>query len=108
MERKYLIFLAATIAVISIYGIVTMQLLVALAGIALIFGILFLVRYIERRPAGSSPESEGEAIVAAALVAMVGTMISQWIVWAAILGVILVSQQSLGRIEKRLDALEQR
>lgn len=108
MEKKYLILLTATIAVVGIYGVVTMQLLVAVAIIALILGILFLVRYLESRSTGSSTETEGEAIVAAALVALVGTMISQWIVWAAILGVILISQQSLGRIEKRLDALEKR
>jgi hypothetical protein len=108
METKYLILLTAVIAVIGVYGVISMQLLVAVIAIAVILAILLIVRFFEKYPSGARPESEGEAIVAAALIALVGTMVSQWIVWAAILGVILISQQSLARIEKRLDALEKR
>jgi len=52
--------------------------------------------------------TEGEAIVAAALIALIVMMVSQWIVWAAVLGVLLITRQSVARIEKKLDVLEKR
>lgn len=106
METKYLVLLTAIIAVIGVYGVISMQLLLAVIVIAVILAILLLVRFFEKYPSGSRTETEGEAIVAAALIALVGTMVSQWIVWAAILGVLLITRQSVARIEKRLDVLE--
>src|SRR5512136_1525113 len=102
MKTKYLVLLTAVIAAIGIYGIVTMQPLVALVVIALILAILFLVRYFEMHPFGFSPVSEGEAIVAAALIALLGMVVSPWIVWAAVIAVLLLLQQSVARIEKQL------
>ena len=106
METKYLVLLTAVIAVIGVYGVISMQLLFAVIAIAVILAILLFVRFFEKYPSGSRTETEGEAIVAAALIALVGTMVSQWIVWAAVLGVLLITQQSVARIENRLDALE--
>jgi hypothetical protein len=105
MKTKYLILLTAVIACIGVYGIVTMQPLYALVVIALILAILFLIRYFEMHPFGFSPVSEGEAIVAAALIALLGMVISQWIVWAAVIAILLLLQQSVGRIEKQLGML---
>jgi type III secretory pathway component EscS len=59
-------------------------------------------------PFGFSPVIEGEIIVAAALIALVGIIVSPRVVWAAIIGVLLILQQSVARIEKRLDAMENR
>ena len=103
METRYLILLTAVIAAIGVYGIVTMQPMVSLVVIALILAILFLIRYFEMHPFGFSPASEGEAIVAAALIALVGIIVSPWIVWAAVIAILLLLQQSVARIEKRLD-----
>ena len=103
METRYLILLTAVIAAIGVDGIVTMQPIVSLVVIALILAILFLIRYFEMHPFGFSPASEGEAIVAAALIALVGIIVSPWIVWAAVIAILLLLQQSVARIEKRLD-----
>jgi hypothetical protein len=80
-----------------------MQPMVALVVIALILAILFLIRYFEMHPFGFSPVSEGEAIVAAALIALVGIIVSPWVVWASVIAILLLIQQSVARIEKRLD-----
>ena len=69
MEQKYLLLLTAVIAVIAVTGIITMQLLSAVVAIALILAVLIIVRFYEKCPSGSRTESEGEAIVAAALIA---------------------------------------
>jgi hypothetical protein len=105
METRYLILLTAVIAAIGVYGIVTMQPMVALVVIALILAILFLIRYFEMHPFGFSPASEGEAIVAAALIALVGLIVSPWIVWAAVIAILLLIQQSVARIEKQLSLM---
>lgn len=108
MEQKYLILLTAVIAVIAVSGIITMQLLLAVIAIAFVLAALLVVRYFENRSTGSGIETEGEAILAGALIALVGIMVSPWIVWAAIIGVLLITQQSVARIEKRLDAMEKK
>ncbi len=105
METKFVILLTAVIAAIGLYGIISMQPLVALVVIALILAILFLIRYFEMHPFGFSPASEGEAIVAAALIALVGIIVSPWIVWAAVIAILLLLQQSFARIEQRLVVL---
>jgi hypothetical protein len=105
METRYLILLTAVIAAIGVYGIVTVQPIVALVVIALILAILFLIRYFEMHPFGFSPVSEGEAIVAAAFIALVGIIISPWIVWAAVIAILLLIQQSVVRIERQLGVL---
>ncbi|MFA5268778.1 MAG: hypothetical protein WC379_12480 [Methanoregula sp.] len=106
MEQKYLILLTAVIAAIAVYGIISMQFLVAIIVIAFVLAFILVVRHFENRYTGSGIETEGEAILAGALVALAGMMISPWIVWAAIIGVLLITQQSVARIEKRLDAME--
>lgn len=106
MEQKYLILLTAVIAVIAVFGIITMQLPLAIIAIIFVLVALLLVRIFENRYTGSGIETEGEAILAASLIALAGMMISQWVVWAAIIGVLLITQQSVARIEKRLDAME--
>jgi hypothetical protein len=105
METKFVIILTAIIAAIGLYGIISMQPLVALVVIALILAILFLIRYFEMHPFGFSPASEGEAIVAAAFIALVGMIVSPWIVWAAVIAILLLLQQSVVRIERQLGVL---
>lgn len=108
MERIYFALLAVVIVLVGMIGVVTMQLVGALIVIALILGILLLVRYFDTHTTRSENETEEEAIVAAALIALVGIAVSQWIVWAAIIGILLITRQSVARIEKRLDAMENR
>ncbi len=105
MKTKYLVLLTAAIAAIGVYGVVTMQPMVSLVVIALILAILFLIRYFEMHPFGFSPVIEGETIVAAALIALVGIIVSPWVVWAAVIAILLLLQQSLVRIESRLNII---
>jgi len=102
MEQKYLILLTFVIAVIAVSGIITMQLLLAVIAIAMVLAVLLVVRFFKKIPSESRPESEGEAFLAGALIALAGMVVSPWIVWAAIIGVLLIIQQSVARIEKNL------
>jgi hypothetical protein len=73
-------------------GIVTMQLLVAIIVIALILTVLLISVSSRSTPPGPAPRPRGEAIVAAALFVLVGILVSEWIVWTAIIGVLLLPQ----------------
>jgi len=105
MEQKYLL-LTAIIAVAAISGIILMELPLAVIAIVFVLVALLLIYIFKDHYTGSGIETEGEAILAAALIALAGMMISPWIVWAAIIGVLLITRQSIARIEKRLDAME--
>jgi len=105
MEQKNLL-LTAIIAVAAISGIILMELPLAVIAIVFVLVALLLIYIFKDHYTGSGIETEGEAILAAALIALAGMMISQWIVWAAIIGVLLITRQSIARIEKRLDAME--
>jgi hypothetical protein len=108
MEQKYFILLTAVIAAIAVFGIITMQLSVAVIAIFFVLVGLLLVRGFGCRYTGPGIETEGEAILAGVLIALAGMMVSEWIVWAAIVGILLITLQSVVRIGKRLDAIENR
>jgi len=107
-RNRYLI-LIAVIGIAAIYGIVTMQLLVALIVIALAVLCILGWQYLRTRGSETAIEkSEGEAVLAAGLITMVALAGMQFVVWAIGLAFIFMVHQSLARIERRLDALERR
>jgi hypothetical protein len=108
-RTKIFVLLAGLIIAIALVGAVTMQLLAAAVAIVLIVAGALLISFLHGR-IGVREElpGEGEAIVAAVLFALVGMAVSQWLLWAVALAVLFMIQQSVSRIEKRLDMLENR
>lgn len=106
LDKKHLLIVAAIIIAIGVYGALTAQVLIATVLIVLVAGCtLILNRYREGRLVLDDPEG-GEAILAAVIVTVVGMLVSQWLLWAVALAALLLIQQSLQRIERRLGALE--
>lgn len=112
VQKHYLLIVTLALAAVAIYGIITMQLLVAaivgglIAGIALLFRLLQKIR---RQPSGCScfeAMDDGSIIIAAALFAFIGMAISVWVVWAVALAVLFHIQQLLARIERHLAETE--
>ncbi|HII98452.1 MAG TPA: hypothetical protein HA272_04130 [Methanoregula sp.] len=107
-KNRYLV-LIAVIGIAAIYGIVTMQLLVALIAVALaVLGVLGWQYLRTRRSETAIEQGEGEAVLAAGLITLVALAGMQFIVWAIGLAFIFMVHQSLARIERRMDALERR
>lgn len=107
-ENRYLL-LIAVIGAAVIYGIVTMQLMVAIiVAVVAIIGIVTW-QYLRTRKTETVVEhGEGEAVLAAGLITLVALAGMQFIVWAIGLAFIFMVHQSLARIERRMDALERR
>jgi Flp pilus assembly protein TadB len=107
-RNRYLILIAVT-GIAAIYGIVTMQILVALIVIALSLLCILGWQYLRtRRTETEIEKGEGEAVLAAGLITMVALAGMEFIVWAVGLAFLFMVHQSLARIERRLDALERR
>lgn len=107
MEKKYLALLTIIGAAIAVYGFATMQLLLA----ALLLVLVFLgALYVQIRSSPSGPESWNEgwsAIIAGAVVAGIFVMLHiEFLLWAIAIAALLLIQQSLARIERRMEKLE--
>lgn len=103
MESKYLILLTIISAAIAVYGIITMQLLMA----ALLVGLVVLVgAYIQYRRTPQQPGSPDEGLSTILLAAVIAGIFSllhlEFLLWAVALAALFLIQQSLARIEKRL------
>jgi hypothetical protein len=108
-QTTILILLAAVIIIIGLIGIATMQLLAGAVLIALIVAGALLVKFLSgRAELQQEIPGEGEAVIAAVLFAVVSPVIGQWLLWAVAFAVLFMIQQSVSRIEKRLDAPEHR
>ena len=107
VEKKYFVMVAACIIAIGIFGALTAQVLVAAALIVMVAGCTII---LNRYRGGTSIPAEdpegGEAILAAVIVTIAGALVSQWLLWAVAIVALLLIQQSLSRIERRLTALE--
>jgi prepilin signal peptidase PulO-like enzyme (type II secretory pathway) len=107
-ENRYLL-LIAVIGAAAIYGIVTMQLMVAIVVATLAILAIVAWQYLRTRRTETEVEhGEGEAVLAAGLITLVALAGMQFIVWAIGLAFIFMVHQSLARIERRMDALEER
>jgi ABC-type glycerol-3-phosphate transport system permease component len=106
VEKKYLIILTILAAVTAAYGILSMQVLVA-AGLLVLLVLLVLAFYLQVRgePQYSGLRDDGlSAIIAGALVAGVFAMMHlEVLLWAVALAALFLIEQSLERIEKRLE-----
>lgn len=108
VSRNRYLLLIAVIGIAAIYGIVTMQLLVALTAIALAGLCILGWQYLRTRGSDTAVgQGEGEAVLAAGLITMVALAGMQFVVWAIGLAFIFMVHQSLARIERRLDAIEE-
>lgn len=114
--KNWYLLLIAVIGAAAIYGIVTMQLMVAI--IVAVIAVLGIGtwQYLRTRRTKTEVEygkvehgdGEGEAVLAAGLITLVALAGMQFIVWAIGLAFIFMIHQSLARIERRMDALEER
>ena len=104
MEKKYLILFTVIGAAIAVYGFVTMQVVLA----ALLLVLVFLgALYVRIRSSPQGPESWNEGWSAAAGVAGIFVMLHvEFLLWAIAIAALLLIQQSLARIERRLEKLE--
>jgi hypothetical protein len=108
-QTTILILLAAVIIIIGMIGIATMQLLASAVVIVLIVACALLVKFLSgRAELHQELPGEGEAIIAGVLFAVVSPVIGQWLLWAVAFAVLFMIQQSLSRIEKRLETRENR
>lgn len=108
LEKKHFVIVAALIVAIGIIGIILSQWLIAVILIVLVAASTFVLnRYQEGILTPANPEG-GEAILAAVIVTIVGALVSVWLLWAVAIAALLLIQQSLQRIDRRLDALEKR
>jgi hypothetical protein len=115
LQKHYLLVMILTMAAVSIVGAITMQLLAAGLVILFIVGVTLVIGGLrkERSPVTGCARSletmdEGSVVIAAALLAFAGMALTVWVVWAVALAVLFLIQQSLSRIEHRLDALEKK
>ncbi|MDD1703487.1 MAG: hypothetical protein LUQ31_10965 [Methanoregula sp.] len=107
MDKKYRVIFAAAGAAIVIYGCLTLQYIIA--GLLLVLLILAaLLIHLRSVPQEQHPWNDGwSAIIAGAAVGYVfSTMHAEYILWALAIAALLLIQQSLARIEKRLENLE--
>ena len=104
--KEFVLFvIAVTLAVI--FSIITMQIMVGIIIIAIAFLGVPGLRYLRNRNIYADAEpGEGEAVLAAGLITLVALANMQWVVWAVGLAFIFMIHQSLARIEKRMDELE--
>jgi hypothetical protein len=114
-RKHYLPFMFLIIAAVAVFGIITMQLLVSLLVIIGILGVILIIEItrrsrLRRGDPARNPEAmdEGTAVIAAVIIAFIGVGVSTWLVWVVALAVLFLIQQSLARIERRLDLLEYR
>ena len=108
LEKKHFVIVAALIVAIGIIGFIMYQWLIAVILIVLVAACTFVLnRYRGGILTPADPEG-GEAILAAVIVTIVGALVSQWLLWAVAIAALLLIQQSLQRIDRRLDALEKR
>jgi uncharacterized membrane protein YeaQ/YmgE (transglycosylase-associated protein family) len=108
LEKKHFVIIAALIVVIGIIGAVTSQWLLAAILIVLVGGSTFVLNRYRRGTRTPDDPEGGEAIIAAVIVTIVGALVSVWLLWAVAIAALLLIQQSLQRIDQRLDALEKR
>jgi hypothetical protein len=102
LDKKYFVFSAALIVAIGIFGALTAQLLITAVLIGMVASCTFILnRYQGGTMVLDDPEG-GEAILAAVIVTIAGALVSVWLLWAVAIAALLLIQQSLSRIEKRL------
>jgi hypothetical protein len=110
MKKLYLILFVIAGAAVGIYGVFTMQLLLAaglLAIIVLAAGLVNLYPRLRSHGAAGNRDDEVSAIIAGAAVAGICVMIhAEYFLWAIALAALFLIQLSLSRIEKRLEKLE--
>jgi hypothetical protein len=109
MEKRYMVMFIAAGAAIGVYGALTQQIL--LAALLLLLVILGAVGvYIHQRSTPSEPEiwNDGwSAIIAGAAIGYVFSIMHvEYLLWAVAIAALFLIQQSLARIEKRLEKLE--
>ncbi|MFZ1127294.1 hypothetical protein [Methanoregula sp.] len=107
MEKKYLVLFTVIGAAIAVYGFVTLQVVLAALLLVLVFlGALYV--QIRSLPSGPASWSEGwSAIIAGAVVAGIFVMLHvEFLLWAIAIAALLLIQQSLARIERRLEKME--
>jgi hypothetical protein len=107
MEKKYLVLFTVIGASIAVYGFVTLQVVLAALLLVLVFlGALFV--HIRSSPQGPESWNEGwAAVIAGAVVAGIFVMLHvEFLLWAIAIAALLLIQQSLARIERRLEKLE--
>jgi xanthine/uracil permease len=111
MKKQYIIVFIAAGAAAWIYGILTDQIMVALVLFAIIIcaaiGAYLYPRLKEPAREGDWNDDPWSAIIVAAIVAGFCVMIhAEFLLWAVALAALFLIQQSLARIEKRLETLE--
>ena len=110
MKKLYLILFIIAGAAVGIYGIITMQLLLAACLILIIVlacGLATLYPRLGSQGATSDWNNEFSAIIAGAAVAGICVLIhAEYLLWAIALAALFLIQLSLSRIEKRLEKLE--
>jgi hypothetical protein len=107
METKYLVLFTVIGAAIVVYGFVTLQVvLAALLLVLVLIGALFV--HIRSSPQGPESWNEGwAAVIAGAVVAGIFVILHvEFLLWAIAIAALLLIQQSLARIERRLEKLE--
>jgi len=107
MEKKYLALFTVIGAAIAVYGFVTLQVALAALLLVLVFlGALYV--QIRSSPSGLEIWNEGwSAIIAGAVVAGIFVMLHvEFLLWAIAIAALLLIQQSLARIERRMEKLE--
>lgn len=104
MEKKYLIFFTFIGAVIAAYGIFSGQFLMTACLLVL---VVLVALYIHFRSSPQQPAFRNEgwsAIIAAAVITgLFYSMHGEVLLWAVALAALFLIEQSLARIEKRLD-----
>lgn len=107
-RTKHYLFLIAIVA-IGLFGILTMQLLLAAAIIILAF-LGWLTWYYQgtKKEKRAIEQGEGEAVLGAGLITLLAMANMEFIVWGIGLAFIFMIHQSLARIERRMEMLETR
>jgi hypothetical protein len=108
LEKKHFVIVAALIVAIGIIGVITYQWFLAVILIVLVAGCTFVLNRYRGGTLTPDNTEGGEAILAAVIVTIVGALVSQWLLWTVAIAALLLIQQSLQRVDRRLDALEKR
>lgn len=109
-EQKHLIALLILMSVIIVYGMVTMQYLIALLLVVFVgtFAIILggISRYFSGNHGIKFRSDASTALFVAVFVAFFGMAIASWLVWAVVLMALFLILQSIIRIERQLKAQE--
>jgi hypothetical protein len=115
IQKRYLLIVVLAMAAVAVVGIITMQLFLAALVVVLILGLTVIIQILRKtRQQGTGGSGcfgdmdEGSVVIAAALFAFIGMALSVWVVWAVALAVLFLIQQSLARIEKRMDLIQRK